>query len=52
MTSSQLVVIVALLAAIAVVSALLGRRRGWSGRTALSLAAVPLGGLALTLVFC
>jgi hypothetical protein len=52
MTFIQLAVIAVALAAIAVLAALLGRRRGWSGRTALKLAVVPMAGLGLAFVFC
>ena len=52
MTQNQFVAIVVALSAIAILTALLGRRHAWSGRAALAIAAVPLGGLALTLVFC
>ena len=52
MTPTQLAVIAVALVAIAVLTALLGRGHRWSGRTALSLAAVPLAGLGLSLVFC
>lgn len=52
MTPTQFTVIVVALAAIAVLTALLGRRHGWTGRTALKLAVVPLTGLGLAFVFC
>ena len=52
MTTTQLAVITVALAIIAVLSALLGRRHGWSGRTALKLASVPLVGLLFMRVFC
>lgn len=52
MTQTQFIAIVVALSIIAILTALLGRRHKWSGRVALSLAAVPLGGLGLTLVFC
>lgn len=52
MTQNQFAAVVVALSAIAILTALLGRRRAWSGRTALAIAALPLGGLALSLVFC
>jgi hypothetical protein len=52
MTRTQLAVIVLALVAISVLTALLARRHGWSGRTALKLAAVPLVGVVLAFVFC
>ena len=52
MTQTQLVTLGVALFVIAVLSALLGRRQGWGGRRALTLAAIPLVGLGLTLVFC
>lgn len=52
MTQTQLTIIAVALVAIAVLSALLGRRQGWGGRRALTLALVPLAGLGLCVVFC
>jgi hypothetical protein len=52
MTQTQFIAIVVALSLIAIVTALLARRRKWSGRVALSIAALPLGGLGLCFVFC
>jgi hypothetical protein len=52
MTPAQLAVIAVLLVGIAALVGVLGRRHRWSGRAALSLAAVPLAGLGLCFVFC
>ena len=52
MTTTQLAVIAVALAVIAVLTALLARRHGWSGRAAFKLASVPLVGLLFMRVFC